>query len=59
MNDIKVAIEILKRYEKVCELMPGHEDEAEAFQLAINELEEKERHRRSWEELLAEERIDG
>ena len=51
----KEAIFHLERIKTVCE--KSHmATEAEALTLAIDMLTEHEQHRRSWEEILAEER---
>ena len=51
----KEALFYLEQIERVCR--KSHMDtEAEALTLAIDMLTEHEQHRRSWEEILAEER---
>ena len=52
-NEALVLLNMIKRqFEKMKEC----EDYAEAMEIAIADVGEKERHRRSWEEILAEER---
>ena len=51
----KEAVFYLEQIKNVCE--KSHMDtEAEALSMAIEMLKEHEQHRRSWEEILAEER---
>lgn len=51
----KEAVFYLEQIKNVCE--KSHMDtEAEALSMAIDVLKEREEHRRSWEEIIAEER---
>ena len=53
--DIREAVFHLEMIAKVCK--DSHMDtEAEALKMAIDVLNEKERNRRAWEELIEEER---
>lgn len=52
---IKEAVFHLDRIRQVCD-KSYMDTEAEALSMAIEMLKEHEQHRRSWEEILAEER---
>ena len=53
--DIREAVFHLEMIAKVCK--DSHMDtEADALQMAIDMMQEQERNRRAWEELIAEER---
>lgn len=52
----KEALLALNMIKRQFEKMQGCEEYVEALDVAIADVEEKERHRRSWEEILAEER---
>ena len=50
----KEAIHVLEMIRKEC--IGQYDDGYEALTMAIEDMEEKERTRRAWEELIAEER---
>ena len=50
------ALHLLNMIKRQFEKINGGDDYVEALSIAIDDVEEKERHRRSWEEILAEER---